>query len=163
MNKQINPPAFLDVTYQAKGKVQWVFPACKIQFKRTSERVNWNFDILDGSEVITNLGTWCSLRLNSRKKPVNDPCIYCGSSFDNFPGIWEQWFFIFLALSIWSFFTIHPAAENSNHYLVNNLAECFLQFTMNSRQLLGISVGFMNRNKDFVNLINCFIHASLQK
>lgn len=92
-----------------------------------------------------------------KKPPVNDPCIYCGSSFDNSPGI------IFLALSIWSPFTIHPAAENSSHYLVNNLAECFLQFTMNSRQLLGISVGFMNRNKDFVNLINCFIHASLQK
>lgn len=69
---------------------------------------------------------------------------------------------VFSLIGSFHLITIHIAAENPNHYLVDNLAESFLEFTVNSRQLLGISVSFMNRNKDFVNLINCFIHASLK-
>lgn len=45
---------------------------------------------------------------------------------------------------------------------MNYFGEGFLEFTVNCGKLLGISVSFMNWNEDFVNLVDCFVHASLQ-
>lgn len=55
-----------------------------------------------------------------------------------------------------------PARRNTSHYLMNYFAEGLLEFTMNCGQFLGISVSFVNWNKDFVNLVDSFIHASLE-
>lgn len=47
-------------------------------------------------------------------------------------------------------------------YLVHNFAKGLLKFTMNSGQLLGIPISFMNRDEHLVDFIHGLVHASLQ-
>jgi len=57
------------------------------------------------------------------------------------------------------------AAEgrNSRWDLSGNVCEGVVQFAVNGRQLLTVTVMLIDRNEDFVHQVHCFMHTSLQQ